>query len=33
MMWGDLGRLYVWALETDLATGRFDRVRIRQQGT
>ena len=33
MMWGDRGRLYVWVLETDLAKGRFDRVRIRQQGT
>lgn len=26
MMWGDLGRLYLWIREADLSAGRFDRT-------
>ena len=33
MMWGDLGRLYLWARTEDLAAGRFDRFRLRLQCT
>lgn len=26
MMWGDLGRLYLWIRQADLGAGRFDRT-------
>lgn len=31
MMWGDMGRLYVWVRRDDLRQGRFDRAWIIQQ--
>jgi hypothetical protein len=33
MMWGDLGRLYFWLRERDLAASRFERARLQLQCT